>query len=261
MTNRPVRTSSAVTLDAEPEILWQRIQPDARVRSREVSLTDAAVGDAFAAYWGRFADRYRGIGREKALEHAMTFVLIDFAHVSKYCDIASATSPLHDIVSILYPRVEFWRQDLLYTTDLERHTVGGFAQEMRDVPDGFFDAMTLHCSYEHFTGDGDIAFLREVNRVLADGGACLIVPLYLANTHRVYFDPTEVAAHDPTSYDAEGELIAVRGYRQSHGRAHSPETLTSRLLSALPASLHATLLRFRDLEPGMYLEFGLFLQK
>jgi hypothetical protein len=135
---------------------------------------------------------------------------------------------------------------------------------MEAIAPGFFDALTLHCSFEHFEEAADVEFLAEVDRVLSPVGACLIVPLYLADTHRVYLDPTTVSPDRARAYDAEAELRPVYRYRQDHGRFYSPETLATRLLAAVPPSLRATLLRFRDqaaVDPGLYVEFGLVLHR
>jgi len=37
---------------------------------------------------------------------------------------------------------------------------------MRSVPNGFFDAITLHNSFEHFIWNADSDFVGEVDRIL-----------------------------------------------------------------------------------------------
>ena len=153
---------------------------------------------------------------------------------------------------------------MLFQTDFEKRVIGGYAQSMGAVEAGFFDALTLHCSLEHFTGTSDVEFVREVDRTLSPRGACLILPLYVADTHRVYFDPTIVSSDVAFSYDTEGELYAVYGYHQEHGRFHSPETLASRLLGNVPLTLNATIIRFHDQQsvgPEIYLRFALVLHR
>lgn len=266
--SRRVTPSEQIQFDAEPDALWQRMcdaAPLAVARS-EISLSSSDLAREIAAYWERYGPSYDRIdqGREKALEHALTFALLDFSAVGRYCDVAAATSPIARALARDWPDVEHWTQDLLFETDVDLKQVGGFAQEMRDIEEGFFDALTLHCSYEHFEGDGDVEFLAEVDRVLSDRGACLIIPLYVADTHRVYFDPTSVPVDRVREFDADAELKPLYRYRQEHGRFYSPDALCRRLLTKLPDTLSATLLRFRDqldVGPGIYLEFGLVLHR
>ncbi len=224
------------------------------------------AGDLPREYWKRFASHYARIGaaREKALEHALSFELLDFCRVRRYCDVASARSPIQKALEQDYPAVESFRQDLLYETDLRRRIVGGFAQNMAEIADGFFDALTLHCSFEHFFGSADQEFLPEVDRVLSARGACLILPLYLADSHCVYFDPTVVSPGGLEGYDDKAELRAAWRYRQEHGRFYSPEALGERLLGRLPNGLRVTLLRFlggSSVDPSVYLNFGMVLHR
>jgi hypothetical protein len=265
---RDLLPDATITLGAAPEDLWGRAcrAAPSGVGRREISLRAGAVAAEAAHYGERYAEHYAAIdqGREKALEHALTFALLDFRRVRRYCDVAAATSPIGAALAAEWPRVEYWTQDLLYATDVERRRVGGPAQAMEAIAPGFFDALTLHCSFEHFEGAADVAFLAEVDRILSPVGACLIVPLYLAHTHRVYLDPTAAAADRVQAYDAEAELRAVRRYRQAHGRFYSPETLATRVLARVPSSLRATLLRFRHqaaVGRSVYLEFGLVLHR
>jgi hypothetical protein len=135
---------------------------------------------------------------------------------------------------------------------------------MTDIEDGFFDALTLHCSYEHFAGKADVEFLAEVDRVLSSKGACLILPLYIAAEHRIYFDPSLVTPESLQSYDRESALCALWHYRQEHGRYYSPESLWTRVLGKLPSGLAATLLCFTNqasIHPSIYVRFGLVLHR
>ena len=265
---RRLSPSARIRFNAEPKELWERMCDAAApgVARREISLSSSDAAREIAAYWQRYGPSYAAIdqGREKALEHALTFALLDFSAVTRYCDVAAATSPIARALAREWPDVEHWTQDLLFETDVALQQVGGLAQEMKDIEAGFFDALTLHCSYEHFEGDGDVEFLAEVDRVLSERGACLIIPLYVADTHRVYFDPTSVPIDRVRDFDADAELRPLYSYRQEHGRFYSPEALGHRLLAKLPATLSATLLSFRDqcdVDPGIYLEFGLVLHR
>lgn len=217
-------------------------------------------------YWDQFGDLYKhiGHGREKALEHSVSFDLLDFSKVKRYCDVAASASPIGVVAKKLFPKVEYWKQDAEFQTDLEKKIIAGFAQKMVDVPNGFFDAMTLHCSFEHFHGDADSEFMIEADRVLSDQGACLILPLYLDTEHKVFFDPTVVSDQELEIYDKGEILCSTFDYRQKHGRYYDPKTLKSRVLDHLPKSLMATLIQFVDQESvskEIYLQFGLVLHR
>ena len=263
---RQIESADRIDPGASVDALWQRIDDalPAGIGRSERWLGRPPLSTAFARYWTQYGRVYDGIGREKALEHALTFELLDFRRIRRYCDVAAATSPISYPLADDWSDVEAWRQDLLFETDLSKRVVGGFAQSMEGIETGFFDALTLHCSLEHFEGTSDVKLVTEVDRVLSNQGACLILPLYVATTHRVYFDPTNVSSRAIRGYDDEGDLFAVYGYHQDHGRFHSPETLASRLLHNVPSTLNATLLRFHDHEslgPDIYLRFGLMLHR
>jgi len=265
---RPLVECRSIDFEAEPEELWRRMGEHApeRLRRMEVSLAEGRVARETGDYWRRYSARYDGIGagREKALEHSLTFALLDFGRVRRFCDLAAATSPIEFALAADWDSVEYWKQDLLYETDLGRRVVGGLAQAMDGIEPGFFDALTLHCSYEHFENEGDVELLAELDRVLSPHGACLIVPLYVAHTHRVYFDPTMVATERAAAWDDAAELRTLFNYRQEHGRFYSPESLAERVLARIPSTLEATLLRFRgqeSVDPGIYIQFGLVLHR
>jgi hypothetical protein len=67
-----------------------------------------------------------------------------------------------------------------------------------------------------------------------------------------------------SAYDCDGELCPAWRYRQEHGRYYSPESLAARVLSRLPAGLHATLLCYRNqksVDESVYLRFGMILHR
>ncbi len=237
-----------------------------RVRWKNVDLSAGELRKKVESYFERHRDVY-GIdkGRGKALEHALGLELLDFSGVQRYCDVASCASPIQETFAQHFPKVEFWVQDLMYEDDPANQRLGGFAQKMTAVPNGFFDALTLHNSFEHFMWNSDSEFVAEVDRVLSPNGACLILPLYVAATARIYFDPVAVTPRMLRTYDSGAELIPVRGFaNQEHARCYDAKTLQQRLISRIPATLEATILDFsggETISPEMYPEFALVLHR
>ncbi len=237
-----------------------------RVQWRHVALDSGPMRERFDLYLQRHREVYEiDKGRGKALEHFLGLELLDFGRVRRYCGVASCASPIQKTFAMHYTQVEFWVQDLMYEDDLPHFQLGGFAQNMSSVPNGFFDAMTLHNSFEHFMGDADREFMSEVDRVLSPIGACLILPLYVASTARIYFDPVAVTPALLRTYDKGAELIPVRGFaRQEHARCYDAVTLQERLIGRIPPTLEATIVDFtggESVSPEMFPEFALVLHR
>ncbi|MCH7474814.1 MAG: hypothetical protein IIA27_09085, partial [Gemmatimonadetes bacterium] len=128
--HRRIEAADRIDPGASVDALWQRIDdalPNGIGRS-ERWLGRPPLSTAFAKYWTRYGHVYDGIGREKALEHALTFELLDFRRIHRYCDVAAAASPIRYPLADDWGHVEAWRQDLLFETDLSKQIVGGFAQ-------------------------------------------------------------------------------------------------------------------------------------
>jgi len=225
----------SISMDSSHEELAERMKTavSPRVRWIHVTLDSGEIRNNLELYFERHRELYDiDKGRGKALEHALGLELLDFSRVRRYCDVASCASPIQKTFAEHYPQVEFWVQDLTYQDDLPHFQIGGFAQNMRSIPDGFFDALTLHNSFEHFMGNADSEFMREVDRVLSPTGACLILPLYVAASARIYFDPVAVTPSLLRTYDKEAELIPVRGFaNQEHARCYDATTLQGSLIS------------------------------
>ena len=258
----------SISMDSSHEELAERMKMTVspRVHWRHVPLHCGQIRNNLDLYYERHRELYQiDKGRGKALEHALGLELLDFSRVRRYCDVASCASPIQKTFAEHYPQVEFWRQDLTYQDDLRRFQLGGFAQNMSSTPDGFFDAMTLHNSFEHFMENADSDFIPEVDRVLSPTGACLILPLYVASTPRIYFDPVAVTPALLRTYDTETELIPVRGFaNQEHARCYDASTLQERLIRRVPSTLEATIIDFaggESIAPDMFPEFALVLHR
>ncbi|NVJ07029.1 methyltransferase domain-containing protein [Myxococcus sp. AM001] len=179
-----------------------------------------------------------------------------------YVDIASTlSSPYLDVVRELGRTRNLYAQDLVFPPGIHGHQIGGSAAEL-PLEDGSVDAMTLHCSFEHFEGSADTGFIREAGRVLRPGGKVCIVPLYLGEYAFTMCDP---AWGYDIRRDAESVIHLFPRWGERHGRFYDAVTLKERVLApAHAAGLTSRVFHFEnilDLHPSCYTHFGLVLEK
>jgi len=82
------------------------------------------------------------------------------------------------------------------------------------LPKASVDKMACHHSFEHFQGDSDTRLVQEIQRLLAPGGRCVIVPIFIGN-HFVevtqqkkpycHYDQNSQYIVDPTARITGGE--------------------------------------------------------
>lgn len=181
---------------------------------------------------------------------------------SVYVDIAgTAVSPYQEILRLLAKTPNIYTQDLTFPEGVNGNQIGGSAAKL-PLPAASVDAMTLHCSFEHFEGDADTGFVREAGRVLRSGGRVCIVPLYLGEYAFTLCDP---AWGYNISADKEVVIHFFPRWGERHGRFYSAETLFKRIIKpAQDADLIARVIRFTnvlDLDPSCYTHFSLILDK
>ncbi len=200
---------------------------------------------------------------EKTLEHYVSTEFIDFGPETVFVDIAACTSPFYQLVRKLFGVKVSYQQDLIYTPGRNGDKIGGYASTLY-LPDESVDAVTLHCSLEHFEGDSDTDFFRELERVLKPGGKAVILPFYLAHEYTIHVDPAYnlLKNHHP-KIDPEARLRYCSWY-QFFSRHYDPEALQTRVLSQTP-QLALTVYRvsnFREVDPNSYLRLvGVFEKK
>jgi len=216
------------------------------------------------ANYANFPDYYHG-GKsknfvEKSVEHYLAAKFLDLSSDDIYIDVANAGSPVPEIYHGLFG-CTVYRQDLVFPVGIKNNSIGGDAGQM-PLPDGFATKMALHCSFEHFEQDSDIAFIREASRVLRTGGRLVIVPLYLFNEYAIQTDPI-VLPKGSNPFDPQARIYCARGYGNRHGRFYSVAQFNSRIrnnLGPLRLTIHV-IQNQGEVDPSCYVRFVAVLEK
>lgn len=204
---------------------------------------------------------YHVAKREKYLEHFVSHDLLGLDHMATIVDVASFRSYFPNIMRAKGHHVIV--QDLIFRPGLNGDVLGGNASAM-DLSSSSIDAMTLHCSFEHFEGDSDMEFMRESARVLKPGGRVIILPFYLHQEYLTQADPCFLAT-DEILIDIGADLVAVPGYANRHGRHYSPAAFLNRVhRTAVESGLRPILKvveNAKEVSEDCYLKFALILEK
>lgn len=197
---------------------------------------------------------------EKLLEHFVSVDLLGNPHGGLLVDVASCRSHFPDIMRRRGMRV--LAQDLSYTEGLRGDFLGGDAASMA-LADASVDAMTLHCSFEHFEGTADSRFVAEAARVLAPGGRAVVLPLYLSHEFVIETDPVLTGGRIEPD---DGARIALSpGYVNRHGRHYDAAHFERRVLrEAIKNGLHCRVFFIRgatEISSACYLRYALVLSK
>lgn len=229
--------------------------------------------DRYQAFMHKFpfpADYHGGMRtghwHEKIFEHYLSFTLLGidtFGPGDTYLDVAAGGSPwvrmlrelrgidAYAIDLVIRPPVRglsYYREEDATHTSFAPSSVRG---------------ISLHCAYEMFGGDSDVRAIDEFARILAPGGAVVIVPLYL-HTHYCCYSSPECWGK---GFSDPGAREYVRRESRSipSSRKYDPATLQARVLErARKVGLEPYLHRLRgqkELSSEIYCHFVLELRK
>ncbi|MEP7168249.1 MAG: methyltransferase domain-containing protein [Bacteroidota bacterium] len=200
---------------------------------------------------------------EKALEH---FVSMQFLPLNKNCtlvDIGAGNSPFSEILCEKFEIKNSYKQDLSFAEGVHENKIGGRASCI-PFDDCSIDAMTLHCSLEHFEGNEDLAFFKETERVLKKGGKCVVLPFYLSSQYTVHLDPVNnlLKSFTPVISD-EGAVIRYCDSKQAFSRHYDVKTFRQRIINNTqglnPGIYHVD--NFKEVHADCYLRFILVMTK
>lgn len=164
----------ALTLDEVSAAL-----PQITVERREFTRADYL--DFLEHTLPRHLDIAKRLEHKKKLELFITHSLLRTGSDVAFLDAAGAGYSYIDTVSARTKHV----QDIVIRQRF-RDAFGDdidYIESSLDViplPDASIDSISCHHAFEHFQGDVDINFVREVQRVLAPSGSACIVPLFLS---------------------------------------------------------------------------------
>lgn len=171
---------------------------------------------------------------KKVMEHHIAFRLLALRPGQRYLDVASESSPFPEVVR-KHLGVDAYSQDLSYPPGIRGRRIGSNAAHL-PVSDEWADAASLQCAFEHFAGDADSGFIRELARVLRPGGKCVIVPLYVGQRHLNIYDPLLADGWDPETGDPGATVIAEIELGGFFERVYAPDTLSRILIPGIGLS-------------------------
>jgi SAM-dependent methyltransferase len=172
----------------------------------------------------------RPCAAEKYLEHYVSIDLLRIRPEDVVIDVASASSPFPDIVRKRGVRTAY-RQDIWYEPGIHGDRIGSEATRL-PLPDASADALTLHCSFEHFEGNRDGLFVREAARVLRPGGRLCILPLYTNRTYCIQTDP-DTWAQRPVQFEPDALVCIAAKWEEPHGRFYDVRHFLDRIVANL----------------------------
>jgi len=202
---------------------------------------------------------------EKALEHFVSLQLILLNSESVIIDIGSANSPFCKIVTQKSGTQFSYSQDKIFKHGLHENKIGGLASDL-PFGDESVDAITLHCSLEHFEGTQDKDFFREAERVLKKGGKCIVLPLYLSSQYTIHLDPISnlLKSYSPDISDDKDAVVRHCDSKQYFSRHYDVKAFSARIVNN-PNLLEAEILHvenFKEVNKDCYLRFiGVFTKK
>ncbi len=196
--------------------------------------------------------KYKDVYIEKCLEHYLSYTLLQFDSNDVFMDVASSGSIYAN--ELYYNKIikQSYLLDLAYKEGINGIKIGANAGNT-PLQNESIDKMALHCAFECFEGESDIAYIKEASRILKKKGKYVITPLYIDET---YYNCTSEAC-DQTKIQFDTKALKV--YRDDQfvapfSRHYSPESFYERIYKNIPDTMNAKVIFYENL-PEIMKEF------
>jgi hypothetical protein len=128
--------------------------------------------------------RYGHIYHKKLIELYATYHILNPTKKDLYMDVAGGfNSYIHKMECS-----KRYVQGIKISEQLRRFFGGNIEYIQSDaaqipLPNSSLDKMSCHHSFEHFQGNSDSDFIREIQRLLRSDGKCCIIPVFIADNY------------------------------------------------------------------------------
>ncbi len=230
---------------------------------RVISLTEVD----FKEWLGKTSLPFRDnlFPHKKALEFFFTQAILDPAPEDHVMDAAGGRSGYLEALRTLRGCRHLYLTDHIYDghslTPDGYHVVGGDISSI-ELPDNSLTRISCHHAFEHFKGDRDSGFIKEIARLLRPGGKACIIPAFLTTSYVECWNERPTTQFDPEAEVLMDRTASIPGAEDEgyFARFYSMDAFKQRVLDvALSRGLEARLITCkldgRDI-PDMVRNFG-----
>ena len=161
------------------------------------------------SFFPEWQKRFGHILNKKIIELFVTYQILDLHEEDEYMDAAGGINTYADRIKCK----RRYLQGITVSSELESafgneiDYIQGDAAKI-DLSDESLTKISSHHSFEHFQGNSDSDFIKEVQRLLKVGGKCCIIPIFIAdkyvevsrsNKHQYHYDANSTYIIDSTA--------------------------------------------------------------
>ncbi len=224
-------------LKLDKETILMSDEAIAKLLGKEIIRFDRGSNDFWQ--WLKLAKLSEFLGysypHKKALEFFFSSQLLEISEEDVILDAAGGESNYLLGIKHTFHPAKLILHDQIYDVFEEKDgilTIDGDISSI-PLPDNSVDKISCHHAFEHFQGDKDILFIKEIARLLKPGGKAAIIPLFISEKYIECWNIKHYGA-----FDSKAELLIDTtatlpgGPADGHfARIYSPEILRNRILN------------------------------
>ena len=179
----PIRYNVIVDKTVKAESL-ETIKAHYNITINQLYLTRSDYEEWLWHFFPDWRERYGHSYHKKLIELYITYYVLSPKSNDTYMDVAGGFNTYADKIRCR----KRYLQGISISGNLKRFLGNGMEYIESDaaeilLPEKSISKMSCHHSFEHFQGNSDRAFIREVQRLLQVGGKCCIVPIFIADKY------------------------------------------------------------------------------